>query len=123
MLMVRVRVRVRVREQMYMLTVRVREQMYVLMMLLGLPCVFTAVKCGSSGHNIRVAADLDSAAVGMVVIGNQLTATRQVSVFVSCAVLDMCQYTPKEPILKILYRAKTVFMHLAITPPKVNRFE
>ena len=44
----------------------------------GLPCSYTAVKCGSSGHNIRVATDLDSTAVGMVVVGNQLTATRQV---------------------------------------------
>ena len=36
------------------------------------------MKCGSSGHNIRVATDLDSTAVGMVVIGNQLGATREV---------------------------------------------
>jgi len=53
--------------------------MVVVVVLLGLPCVYTTVKCGSSGHNIRVAADLDSPAVGMVVIGNQLTATCQVS--------------------------------------------
>jgi len=40
--------------------------------------VYTTVKCGSSGHNIRVATDLDSTAVGMVVVGNQMTATREV---------------------------------------------
>jgi len=44
----------------------------------GFPCAYTTVKCGSSGHNIRVATDLDSTAVGMVVIGNQLSATREV---------------------------------------------
>ena len=50
-------------------------------MLVGVvrPCIYTAVRCGSSGHNIRVDADLDSPAIGMVVIGNQLTAIRQVS--------------------------------------------
>jgi len=51
----------------------------MLLLLVGFPCVYTTVKCGSSGHNIRVATDMDSAAVGMVVTGNQLTATRQVS--------------------------------------------
>ena len=36
------------------------------------------VKCGSSGHNIRVSTDLDSTAVGMVVIGNQVIGSREV---------------------------------------------
>jgi len=49
--------------------------------VLGFPIVFTAIKCGTSGHNVRVAPSLDSTAIGMVVVGNQLTATREVSCF------------------------------------------
>jgi len=31
-------------------------------------------------------------------------------------------YRLEEPIMEIVYGAKTVFTHSAITPPKVNRF-
>jgi E3 ubiquitin-protein ligase MYCBP2 len=44
----------------------------------GFPKTYTAVKCGTSGHNVRVAPSLDATAIGMVVVGNQLTATREV---------------------------------------------
>jgi hypothetical protein len=44
----------------------------------GFPKVYTAVKCGTSGHNVRVAPSLDATAIGMVVVGNQLTATHEV---------------------------------------------
>lgn len=47
---------------------------------LAFPCVYTTVKCGLSGHNIRVVPDLDSPAIGMVILGNQLTAINEVSV-------------------------------------------
>lgn len=53
----------------------------------GFPGVFTAIKCGTSGHNVRVAPSLDSTAIGMVVVGNQLTATREVNLFNSCVVV------------------------------------
>jgi len=65
---------------------------------MSVPCIYTVVKCGSSGHNIRVAADLDSAAVGMVVIGNQLTATRQVDIVCNAITVHRVQQLANTPL-------------------------
>jgi len=63
------------------------HQLSVMLLLVvvctGFPSSYTTVKCGTSGHNIRAATNLDSAAVGMVVIGNQIIATREVSESIS----------------------------------------
>eukprot|EP00058_Branchiostoma_floridae_P002865 XP_002588353.1 hypothetical protein BRAFLDRAFT_81492 [Branchiostoma floridae] len=45
----------------------------------GGPGMYQVVKCGASGHNVRCRPSLRATPVGMLVLGNQLTATEETS--------------------------------------------
>lgn len=53
------------------------------------PTSYKVVSCGASGHNVRSNPNLKAPPIGMLVLGNYITATEQVSKYLQIFFLEL----------------------------------